>query len=122
FRHGRFAAQTLAANKIAKWALKRGWLSRRSDRQILERLGGCTRARTWDPMNKSHPQAIWIQRGFRHVHDSSRIEITMEFSFVGIQGRRERVIGSNRTVGGSQICDISPDRPPKLRNLSNGRF
>ncbi len=25
----------------------------------------------------------------------------MEFSFVGIQGRRERVIGSNRTVGGS---------------------
>jgi hypothetical protein len=58
----------------------------------------------------------------------------MEFSFVGIQGRRERVIGSNRTVGGSsretatafphttQICDISSDRPPKLRNLSNDRF
>ena len=73
-------------------------------------------------MIKSHPQAALIQRVFRHVHDSSRMEITMEFSFVGIQGRRERVIGSNRTVGGSQICDISSDRPPKLRNLSNGRF
>src|SRR3979409_1714939 len=71
---------------------------------------------------------------FRHALVSSSIEITMEFSFVGIQGRRERVIGSNRTVGGSsretatafphttQICDISSDRPPKLRNLSNDRF
>ncbi len=52
-------------------------------------------------MIKSHLQAALIQRAFRHVHVSSSIEITMEFSFVGIQGRRERVIGSNRTVGGS---------------------
>ncbi|MDB5610781.1 MAG: hypothetical protein JWP25_7681 [Bradyrhizobium sp.] len=32
----------------------------------------------------------------------------MEFSFVGIQGRRERVIGSNRTVGGSSRAAPAP--------------
>jgi hypothetical protein len=101
-------------------------------------FGGRTRARTWDPMIKSHLQAALIQRVFRHVHVSSSIEITMEFSFVGIQGRRERVIGSNRTVGGSiresaaafphtaQIRHISSDRPPKVsencRRQGHGEF
>jgi hypothetical protein len=51
-----------------------------------------------EPLIKSHPQAALIQRVFRHVHASSSIEITMEFSLVGIQGRRERVIGPNRSV------------------------
>jgi len=39
--------------------------------------------------DESHLQAALIQRAFRHVHVSSSIEITMEFSFVGIQGGRE---------------------------------
>ena len=37
----------------------------------------------------------------------------MEFSLVGIQGRRERVIGPNRTVGGSsreRATYVPPDR------------
>ena len=62
--------------------------------------GGRTRARTWDPMIKSQRYGKIFQRLFRHVHVSSNIEITVEFSLVGIPGRRERVIGSNRTVGG----------------------
>jgi hypothetical protein len=41
------------------------------------------------------------QRAFRHVHVSSSTEITMDFSFVGIQGRREGAIGSYRAFGGS---------------------
>jgi hypothetical protein len=47
---------------------------------------------------KSHPQAALTQRVFRHVHVSSSIEIPIEFSFVGTQGGRERVVGSNRPV------------------------
>src|SRR3982074_56227 len=39
----------------------------------------------------------------------------MEFSFVGIQGRRERVVGSNRTVGGSTRESDSPDTPRHCR-------
>jgi len=79
-------------------------------RLVLERLGGRTRARTWDPMIKSQPYVALIQRAFRHVHVSSSIEITMEFSFVGIQGRRERVIGSIRMVGSStrQTATVFP--------------
>jgi hypothetical protein len=58
----------------------------------------------------------------------------MEFSFVGIQRCLEEAIGPNHTFGGSsresatafphttQICDISSDLRPELRNLSNGRF
>jgi hypothetical protein len=82
-------------------------------------------------MIKSQPYAVLIQRAFRHVHVSSSTEITMEFSFVGIKGRRQRVIGSNRAVGGSsretatafpnttQICDISSDRPSMYRSRSS---
>jgi hypothetical protein len=87
--------------------------------------GGRTRARTWDPMIKSQRYGKIFQRLFRLVLVSSNIEIAVEFSLVGIQGRRERVIGSNRTVGGmswesatafphtTQIYDISSDHPPK---------
>jgi len=77
--------------------VQRDWLSRQLaslDRQALEKLVGRTRARTWDPMItrtwdamiKSYPQATLIQHAFRHVHVSSNIKITMEFSLVGIQG------------------------------------
>jgi hypothetical protein len=47
--------------------------------------GGRTRARTWDPMIKSRLQAVLIQCVFRHVLVSGSTDITMEFSFVGIQ-------------------------------------
>jgi hypothetical protein len=40
-------------------------------------------------MIKSHLQAALIQRVFRHVHGSSSIEITVEFSFVGIALARQ---------------------------------
>src|SRR6267143_1970390 len=93
-------------------------------------------------MIKSHSQAVLVQSLFRHVLVSSSIKIVIEFSLVGILGRRERVIGSNHTVGGSsrepatasprttQICDISSDHPPKCTKLfellvqveRNGRF
>jgi hypothetical protein len=53
------------------------------------------------PLIKSQPQAVLVQSVFRHVLVSSGTEITMEFSFVGIQRGREGVVGSNRTVGGS---------------------
>jgi hypothetical protein len=71
-------------------------------RQVFERLGGRTRARTWDPLIKNQPQPALIQRAFRHLHVSSSTEITTEFSFVGMQGSRERVIGLNHTVEGSR--------------------
>jgi hypothetical protein len=54
-----------------------------------------------EPLIKSHSQAVLVQSLFRHVLVSSSIKIVIEFSLVGIQGRRERVIGSNYTVGGS---------------------
>ncbi len=93
---------------------------------MLEMLGGRTRARTWDPMIKGHSQAVMVQSVFRHVLVSSSTKIIGEFSVVGIERRCERVVGSNRTVGGSsresatafphttQICDIFSDRPPKV--------
>ena len=68
-------------------------------------------------MIKSHLQAALFQRAFRHVHVSSGIEIAIEFSFVGIQERREGVIGSNRTFGGSSRESDSSDYP-----LDLGRF
>jgi hypothetical protein len=52
------------ANKPVEWAVKRGWFSRRLNRQILEKLGGRTRARTWDPMIKSpddHQVYQWLE-------------------------------------------------------------
>ena len=64
-------------------------------------------------MIKSQPYAALIQRAFRHVHVSTGIEITMEFSFVGIQGRREAWIGSNRTVGGFESEALLARRVPK---------
>jgi hypothetical protein len=62
-------------------------------------------------MIKSQRYGTIFQRLFRHVHLSSSIDITLEFSLVGTQSRRERVIGSNRTVGGSSRERDSPDAP-----------
>jgi hypothetical protein len=67
------------------------------------------------PLIKSHLQAVLVQSVFRHVLVSSSIEIAIEFSFVGIQGRRERAIGSNRTAGGSSretVLAIVADSKP----------
>jgi hypothetical protein len=87
----------------------------------------------WDPMIKSRPQAALVERAFRHVHVSSSTEITMEFSFVGMQRCREGAIGSNRSFGGSmresatafphttQICDISSDRLPDVSENCRGQ-
>ena len=61
-----------------------------------------------DLMIKSQPDAALIQRAFRHVHVSSSNKITMEFSSVGMQERRERVIESNCTVGGSRRESATP--------------
>jgi hypothetical protein len=51
----------------------------------------------------------------------------MEFSFVGIEGRRERVIESNRTVGGSsretvlvRTADTKPFHFLPLLSLARG--
>jgi hypothetical protein len=67
-------------------------------------------------MIKSHLQAVLVQSVFRHVLVSSSIEIAIEFSFVGIQGRRERAIGSNRTVGGS-IRERDSAVPPSRKSI-----
>jgi hypothetical protein len=40
-------------------------------------------------MIKSHLQAALVQRVFQHVHVSSSTEITVEFSFVGMQECRD---------------------------------
>ncbi len=87
-----------------------------------------------EPLIKSHSLAVLVQSVFRHVLVSNSTEIISEFSFVGIERRRERAVGSNRTVGGSlretatafphttRIYDISSDRPPKPKTLNRGTF
>jgi hypothetical protein len=72
-------------------------------------------ARGWALMIKSRPQAALIQHVFRDVHGSSSIEITMEFSVVGILGRRGRAIGSNHPVGVRVMRAISSRSSPSLK-------
>jgi hypothetical protein len=79
--------------------------------QTLRLGGGRTRARTWDPMIKSHSQVVLVQSLFRHVLVSTSIKIVIEFSLVGMQGRRERVIGSNHTEGVRVGRPQPPDTP-----------
>ena len=53
-----------------------------------------------EPLIKRQLQSVLVQRAFRHVNVSRRTDITMEFSFVGIRGRREEAIGSYLAFGG----------------------
>jgi hypothetical protein len=117
FVHGRFTQFVAISLRRSRWLLRpdpqRGRTQRRrlvvSRQPLCQQMGadrvsewsfgvGCkslicgerTGARTWDPMIKSQPYAVLIQRAFRHVHVSSSTEITMEFSFVGIKGRSSK--------------------------------
>ena len=65
----------------------------RRDRDAARHATRCAR--------RNESTSRFDQRAFRHIHVSSSTEITMDFSFVGIRGRREEAIGSYRAFGGS---------------------
>jgi hypothetical protein len=62
-------------------------------------------------MIKSHLQAPLIQHVFRHVHVSSSMEITMEFSFVGNPLFRQTI-----------QCSNPPTNPPQMPTISECRY